>query len=833
MSHPFLPKRSPIGSRLEDRLTSRLTPKLDFGAEAAGVFRKPPYETGRVSQSAWFDGTDDRLSKTFASAATNLKEGIISAWVLRNSFSNTFDMIIDVDTAGRDFIGFNSSNKLCVTVNGSNWVSTPVFRDIGWYHMVASWDTSQGTATDRLRVWVNGSEITSWDSQGTITLNGNSKFFGTAAHYVGGGTAGQRFHGYVAQFTALNEVSIQQGDYAITDFGSFYSFSANGQEWTPLTDAQAEALAAGVGGNAFCLTNEIGDGVDASGNANGFTATNMSSSANGSDNTPSLQYPILNVLDRSDTGLATYAGGLGFTLSNAAAGFMRTTMGMYAGKFYSELEIDGLPTANWHWGITDADAVCNTSNGPSDGGVTITLNSSGTVTLYQGGASIGTLDTGVTDAAHTFMCAVDIDNGRIWFGMDGTWYSSGDPAAGTNETDTFATGLTYKFVVGRESSNATVEEQRLVFSDLSETVPSGFEKLNSATVLTPEHQGCDWFNGVGHTGDATTSRSFTGTGFQPDWEWIKDRSGPGSGNLLFDVLRGAEEAIFSQTTTVETNQPTNGYLTSFDSDGASYANGGSGDNNYNDNANTYIRWSWKAGGAGVANTDGTISSTVSVSAPRHLSIISFTGTGANATVGHGMGGSPELILFKNLDNVDNWGVYEGLVDGGTHYLTLDTSSANVADSTFFNNTNANSTVFSVGSQNRTNGSGDRMIAYAFRSVANVCKVGSYIGNGSTDGPFIHTGFRPRWILIKRVIGGTSNWIIFDTARNKFNLVDDYLYANLSNAETDVGTREIDILASGFKLRGIEDEVNTSGSSYLFLAMADVAGGGIAPPLLAA
>ena len=325
-----------------------------------------------------------------------------------------------------------------------------------------------------------------------------------------------------------------------------------------------------------------------------------------------------------------------------------------------------------------------------------------------------------------------------------------------------------------------------------------------------------------YTGNAST-QSITfdeSTNMQPDCTWTKGRTGTYgvSNHKIYDVIRGATKTLFINLTNAETTQTNT--LTSFNSNGFSLGD----DSNINWSSTTYASWSWKANGTGVSNTSGTISSTVSANTTSGFSIVKWTGSGANATVGHGLGVAPKMIIIKNYgDAVDteNWRVGHSSVSSTfSSGLLLSTNDASWTQSGVFNNTAPTSSVFTVGTFNSANGSADNMIAYCFAEVKGFSKFGSYTGNGSANGTFVYTGFKPAFVLRKRT-DTTGNWILQDNKRTGINQAINYtsvLYANSSDAETIYN--EIDIVSNGFKIRADDSFGNASGGTYIYMAFAD-------------
>jgi hypothetical protein len=243
----------------------------------------------------------------------------------------------------------------------------------------------------------------------------------------------------------------------------------------------------------------------------------------------------------------------------------------------------------------------------------------------------------------------------------------------------------------------------------------------------------------------------------------------------------------------------------------------------NTSSATYVAWNWKANGSGSSNTAGSITSTVSANTTSGFSVVTYTGTGANATIGHGLGVAPKMVIVRARSMSANWMVWQTSITG-SQYLVLESTAAVGSESTVWNSTVPSSTVISVGTNGASNFNGTTYVAYCFAEVAGYSKFGSYTGNGSADGPFAFTGMRPAYVMIKNITGTQGNWVIYDTTRSTYNLSSAKLAANLSVAENDGGslggdTIGIDILSNGFKIRATGNNHNNSGEVYIFMALA--------------
>ena len=319
----------------------------------------------------------------------------------------------------------------------------------------------------------------------------------------------------------------------------------------------------------------------------------------------------------------------------------------------------------------------------------------------------------------------------------------------------------------------------------------------------------EYFNTKLFTGNGSTN-AITGVGFQPDLVWSKSRNQT-THHLIYDSVRGVHKFIQSSTPNAEqTNANT---LISFDSDGMTF---GSADNGNNVSSNG-VAWNWKANGAGVSNTDGSITSTVSTSTTSGFSIVTYTGTGANATVGHGLGSVPKMVIVKRLSNISSWSVYHSALGNSNQlYLNLDWASTS---SGAWNNTSPTSSVFSLSSDNGVNASGDNFIAYCFAEKKGFSKFGSHVGNGSTNGTFIYTGFKPAFFLLKPS-SGTGQWFIWDSTRSPINQVQKYLSPEANFAEGDSSGAAVDFVSNGVKIRNSDGGINQNGITYITMAFAE-------------
>jgi hypothetical protein len=325
---------------------------------------------------------------------------------------------------------------------------------------------------------------------------------------------------------------------------------------------------------------------------------------------------------------------------------------------------------------------------------------------------------------------------------------------------------------------------------------------------TTINKSTDYFNTKLWTGTGS-SNAITGVGFQPDWVWIKNRSA-GEQHRIHDAVRGTNKSISSDTSSSQTT--TTQDVMSFDSDGFTLGT----ETAVNASGQNIVGWNWKANGAGSANSDGSITSTVSVNTTSGFSISTYTGTGSNATVGHGLGVVPNIVLVKSTSNGEHWCMYNSNL-GNTSRLLLNLTNAVETSRSEWQSTTPTSSVFSLDGSDQVNGSGSKTyVAYCFAEKQGFSKFGSYTGSGSTDGTFIYTGFKPAFVLIKNA-DFASNWNNFTGKIPGYNQINDTLQPNLSSAEN--GTFAFDMLSNGFKHRS-GDVMDRNGDTHIYMAFAE-------------
>ena len=466
---------------------------------------------------------------------------------------------------------------------------------------------------------------------------------------------------------------------------------------------------------------------------------------------------------------------------------------------------------------------------------------SGAVTTSSDGSGNAT-DRETWTSGDVIGIAVDLDNSKVFIAKNNNYFGTSNPA-----TNTGGDSLSKFTGVGVRHDSGGTNTTTIRFNGgqlaFTHSPPSGFKSLSTANLNSPaidpneEDNPTEYFNTVPYPG-TSGDKTVTGVGFQPDWVWIKQRNSAAD-HQLYDSVRGVTELLESNRT--EKEVPKSEGLKSFDSDGFTHGVESAG----NDNSGTHVAWNWKAGGAptadnsaGAGNTPtagsvkidganlgsalaGTIPATrISANTEAGFSIVSYTGTGSNATVAHGLGAVPEWIIFRDRDNTNDWGMYHvGL--GNTHFIKLNSNGPSIDLDTLFNDTTPTSSVFSLGTANIANNTA-ATIAYCFAPKEGYSKFGSYVehyvSDYDVDSPYVHTGFRPAFLIIK----GTSNgrdWVIYDSKRTPDDGV--YLTANQNAAEqTDATNHDISFFSNGFKIRGGSGDINTTGESYIYMAFAD-------------
>ena len=321
----------------------------------------------------------------------------------------------------------------------------------------------------------------------------------------------------------------------------------------------------------------------------------------------------------------------------------------------------------------------------------------------------------------------------------------------------------------------------------------------------------DYFNTILYVANQVDGRNITGVGFQPDWVWIHNRT-QSVNSLLYDAVRGVTKDIVTNSSLAEATS-TDG-LQAFIADGFTHGNGW-GNQTTGDN---YVAWNWKANGAGSSNSDGSVTSTVSANTTAGFSIVTFTGTGSAATIGHGLGAVPNLIIVKKTSATGNWGVYHSGL-GATKYLLFNAYDSAGTSAAPWNDTSPTSSVFTVNTSSDVNASGATHVAYCFAEKRGYSKIGIYKGNGLADGPSVYTGFKPAMVWFKRTAGAVANYQMWDNKRDPENPVENAYHIDSNNADGSAD-QDIDFLSTGFKIRSNQGHLNNDGNVFVYYAVAE-------------
>jgi hypothetical protein len=713
----------------------------------------------------------------------------MSMWVKRSTLTSTRTLVSYSNGSNTSFgVSFTATDELELFNFTSAYtirkITTAKYRDpSAWYHLLFTIDTTNATAEDRNRIYVNGQRITAFgtstNASASLAVNFNSN--GLPQSIGREHTGVQYFDGYMAEFHFIDGQALTPS--------SFGETSTTSGAWVPKT------YTGSYGTNGFYLGFDDGTstttlGNDQSVNNNNWTLNNISLTAGVTydwmSDTPSNNYPTLNPLSNAvapananlsmNTSSASYNGG--------------STFVMPSGKWYWECtQTSG--SVFMMVGVVRTGGVLGTPFWQTSTGYAYYLNNGQKFNNSAGSAysTAGALNDIIGVAFDATLGTLEFYKNNVSMGVAYTGLTQGD----------------YTPAIGNGSGVAHINNINFGQRPFTYTPPTGFVALCTQNLPTPTiKRGDDYFKPLARTG-AAAPQTVTGYRFAPNMVWMKCRS-QAYGSGLYDSVRGTgtTKSLATASPNAEGSFSTNLNLSAFTSDG--YTLGvTSSTNTLTQAANTWADWAWKE------------------SAISGFDIVTYTGTGVNRTVSHSLGVVPKMMIVKDLSTSSfNWAVYHESL-GNTSYLFLNTTAAAAAAVTVWNNTTPTTTEFTVGTAGNVNTNTSNYVAYLFAEVPGFSKISSYTGNGSADGPFVYCGFRPAWVMMKRIDTADANghWIIKDTLRAaNYNVQDGNLYANLTIAEDVTSTVYMDILSNGFKLRGTYTGVNATGGTYIFMAFAE-------------
>ena len=778
-----------------------------------------------IQRSLIFNNDDNtRLSRTIGSTSNRrtfthsfwIKRTMKSAeqYVLYNGHSSGtpyFDARFEANDHQFQFIDYTGSHAMQLRTEKR-------FRDAGsWYHIVIAMDTTQGTASNRAKLYVNGVQETdfsveSYPSQNHDTganVSGHLQVLGT----LKAGTSND-LDGYLAEVHFIDGYQYDASYFGFTD---------------PVTNIWSPKRYEGTyGTNGYYLdfsdnSSTAALGIDKSPNGNDFTANNFATTDSVID-TPTNNFCTLNPLD---AGTITESQGNLKVTRDSAHETIQGTMSMPSGKWYWEV-YNGMPG-----GSTDGTLIGLGSNASNI--LNSHVGSTATSWGYENTGLVWNNSNGTGSNASLangdiFGIAYDADQGIIRFYKNGTLQNDG--YTGVTANDYMPQVSLYhsnSFLVanfGQDSSfagNKTAQGKTDAsgLGDFYYTPPTGYKALCSRnlpltvpSVVKPQKH----FECVTFTGNGSTGQSITSLDFQPDFIWFKNRSA-GNNHASMNSVIGRSKGLYPDSNSIDFNSSAGRDLVSFDPNGFTVGNPEQASST-NNNGSNLVAWCWKAGGAtAVSNSDGSITSSISANQEGGFSIVTYTGTGSAATIGHGLGKTPKLIWVKNRTTTQDWFVNNGMIfnDYGKYYKLNSSSSSNASDTNVFPNTAPTSTVFSVGTDNAVNGNGDNYVAYIWSEIPGFSQFGYWTGNGSSDGTYVHTGFTPRMMIYRKA--SDENWHMLDTQRDPLNPNSLGIDPNLSNAESNDSNIQIDFLGSGFKMRASHGTSNADDTNYFYYVWA--------------
>jgi hypothetical protein len=705
--------------------------------------------------SGLFDGTGDYLSGTDADFAFGTGDFTVECWTRLSSVTTDQNFVATRGAPGSSTawsFGINSSSKVYTYTDGLVATGSTSLTANVWNHVAI---TRSGST---FRIFVNGVQ----DASAT-----NSQNFSTQTLGIGLSSDGTQYPlaGY------LQDVRLYKG---------VAKYTSN---FNPPSATQNPAIAAG---NDSLVDSPTNYGTD----------TYVGGEVRGN-------YCTLNPVGLGGGTLSNGNLDLSTSTATAAVG----TVAMKTGKWYWEITCNTV--ANPRIGVFNIGASSPTGLGGDANGWCLLNGPSRTYT-----SSVATSYGTFSPVSGTIVnVAYDADAGKLWFGQDGSYFASGNPATGANASMSSVTGSAIVPALssgGTDTFSANFGQRAFAY-----TAPSGFKALCTQNLPAPlVTKSNTVFDVVTYTGTGAALTPTSSLGFNPDWIWIKSRSAA-TDHALYDVVRGAQARLESNTTDAEVT--TDGGVTAFNSAGFTLGTLAQ----VNTSAATYAAWCWDAGTSTVSNTQGSITSQVRANATAGFSVVTWTApsSGSGWTVGHGLGATPFLLIDKCRSNIGTWTVYHASL-GATKALYLNGTDAQQTSSIYWNDTTPTSQVFTCGTTGWY-GASFTHVTYCFAPVVGYSSFGSYTGNANADGPFVYTGFRPRWVLWKKSSATSylQYWALSDAARDGYNFANGRLFPNVTDVE---GAGTMDFLSNGFKVRTSDAQYeNENGATYIYAAFAEM------------
>ena len=791
-----------------------------MGASAAGA-----YEIER-SLKFYDTGYLDRTQ----SGAGNSKTWTVSFWMkLAKIGVQHFPFSTGANGSNRVQFAIENSHKVNLecTDGGStqlNLISDRLFRDItSWYHFVISVDTTQNTSSNRGKIYVNGEQLTDFSTETYPNQNDDLQWNKAAAHYIGKRSYSSHYaDGYIADFHSVDGTALTPSSFGETDDDT--------GEWIP------KEYTGSYGTNGFYLdfsdnsnTTSGTLGADSSGNGHNFTPNNFSVAAgvgnDSTEDTPTNNWCTFNPLHvHPDNPFTLTEGNLKW---NGVSGnhHLRSSMTMpvRSGKWYVEFTgLSGYESTDGttRIGMITANAGNRDPSGTAlwyentNGATSVNYGSNGSVYEFDTATSVTGLSTFEND--DVMGIALDLDNDKLFISKNGTWFSNGtgtqDPAAGTNPV--YSGGLlTSRKAEGFEIAWSGYDSQtawgNFGSQGFTHTPPTGFKAICAKNLDAPAiKNGREYFKAKLYTGTGNTNtNAVTGIGFAPDLVWCKDRTSAYY-HGLWDTVRGvsgtnSQFLVPSQDFAEGTGALNSGnphlVMDSLDSNGFTLGTTTptASVNHLNDD---FVAWNWKE------------------SASAGFDMVPYTGDGTNnRELSHGLNVAPEFYIIKSRSEDHDWNCWHSGVASG-QYGALNSGNAFASDSGGFMHGAPTSSVLKLGTWQAVNKNTVTYIAYCFASVEGYCKIGKYIGNNSTDGPYLHLGFRPAFVMVKNASTNAEDWEIWDNARDPYNVTTKRLKASSNGAEAS--STFWDFVSTGLKARNTSGGYNNNGDTFLYIAFAE-------------